>query len=249
MSFDDQFSQLAQQYAQFRPQSPPELANFFASITPAHSLALDCGTGSGQAARALAEHYTTVIACDPSRAQIANALPHGRVHYLVAQAERLPAKSNVFDLITVAQAVHWFDLDAFYGEARRLLKPGGGILAVWTYYLFESEAEIDAVIAHYNDEVLGPYWSPRLKAVREKYRTLPFPFEELAAPDIAMQTDWDLAQVTGYLASWSATSPYQEKLGRHPLNEVYERLLAAWGDPAEKKSIRWPLFIRVGKMA
>jgi hypothetical protein len=85
--------------------------------------------------------------------------------------------------------------------------------------------------------------------VREKYRTLPFPFEELAAPDIAMQTEWDLGQVTGYLASWSATRPYQEKHNQHPLTEVYEELLAAWGDPAERKSICWPLFIRVGKVA
>jgi ubiquinone/menaquinone biosynthesis C-methylase UbiE len=133
-NFKDHFSGHAPDYRIFRPAYPPELFAFLASIASPEGLVWDCGTGNGQAAIALAEHFTHVFATDASEEQIRQAEPHPRVEYAVAPAERCPLPDGSANLVTVAQALHWFDLDQFNTEVKRVCHPGG-FLAVWTYDL------------------------------------------------------------------------------------------------------------------
>jgi SAM-dependent methyltransferase len=246
-SFEDHFSGLAKEYAQYRPHYPSELFTYLASVCPERRVAWDCGTGNGQAAVELAAHFSCVIATDASATQIAQAVRHERVSYLVEQAEDAGFKSACLDLITVAVAVHWFDMQRFYMEVRRVLIPGG-IIAVWTYHLAATEPAIDRVVEHLYGDVLAGFWPERIQFVHEHYRTLPFPFAELDPPPFIIQAEWNLEQYLGFIDSWSAVRRYRELQGIHPLQLVWEDLLAAWGEPDRRVAIRWPMYLRVGRV-
>lgn len=248
MSFEDHFSQHAQDYARHRPRYSSDLFAYLASVSPGRRLVWDCGTGNGQAALELGKYFDRVVATDASFQQIGQAFRHSRVHYLIQQAEEAALKGAAVELVTVAVAVHWFDLDRFYDEVRRVLKPGG-VLAVWTYHLPVIEASIDRVLAFYYADVLAGYWPPRIKYLDEKYRTLPFPFDEIEPPEFQMEAIWDLDQLIGLLGSWSASRKYAEFKGRDPVDEIRKDLFSAWGDPKQKRLIRWPLHIRIGRTA
>ena len=244
MSFKDHFSTQADNYARYRPHYPAELYRYLASLPAARQLAWDCATGSGQAAVALAESFAQVIATDASPQQLERAQPHQRVRYQVAMAESAPLADASVDLITVAQALHWFDLDAFAGEARRVLKPGG-ILAVWTYVLTEVSPPVDAIVEHLYRDILGRWWPPERELVENRYADIQLPFTELETPAFTMQADWSMAQLTGYLDSWSAVQRYRDANRHHPLDDIIEPLKAAWGRPEQAKMVRWPLVLRV----
>lgn len=246
MSFADHFSQLAQNYSRYRPRYPAALFEYLAAVAPGRDLAWDCGTGNGQAALQLAQHFGWVVATDASAEQIARAFAHDRIEYRVERAEQVTLVSGSVDLVTVALAVHWFDLPAFYEEVRRVLRPDG-ILAVWSYHLPLIAAEIDRRLWFYYNEVLGEYWPERFHYVDQKYRTLPFPFERVETPDFVMRAEWNLNELTGFLGSWSATRKYSEQKGSHPLEQVWPALKAAWGNPNSKREIQWPLYIRIGR--
>ena len=247
MSFPDHFSQQASDYARYRPVYPAKLYEYLASLTPQHDRVWDVGTGNGQAAIGLARHFRSIIATDPSGPQIALAQLHERVTYRVATAEHSSLEDQSIDLITVAMAVHWFDLDRFYAEVRRVLKPSG-ILAAWGYSFAEITPEVDAVIQSYYYDVLGQFWPPQLRWVEEHYQTLPFPFEEIATPEFAIETTWSLADLFGFLSSWSAAQKYTAAHGVDPLDEKRADFTAAWGAVADRVA-RWPLYLRVGKSA
>lgn len=243
----DHFSPVAADYAQFRPHYPPDLFSWLAEIAPARNLAWDCATGSGQAAVDLAAHFQQVIATDSSTAQLDAAPLHANIIYRRAPAEASGLTAHSVDLISVAQALHWFDLDRFYAEVKRVLTVGG-ILAVWTYRMLSSgDTAIDDCIAHFYQHTVGPYWPPERVHVENGYRRLPFPFNELTPPDFHMQTQWTLAQVLGYLRSWSASHRYQQHTGLDPVAALRARLDPLWGDPNQSRSIRWPLALRVGR--
>ncbi len=246
MSFQDHFSQLAGNYSRYRPHYPPALFAYLASLTPAHELAWDCGTGNGQAAIGLAPHFERVFATDASREQIRRAQPHPGVEYQVGPAEKAALPDACCDLVTVAIAVHWFDHDRFYPEVKRVLKPGGA-LAVWGYSFPRIGPEIDQVTLDYHNRVLADYWPERYHYVAESYRTLPFPFAEVAPPALGMQADWTLDQFCGFLSSWSASQRYLEQTGWHPLEEIWEPLAGLWGDPARPRQVTWQIYMRVGK--
>jgi SAM-dependent methyltransferase len=247
MKFPDHFSQQANHYARYRPSYPAELYEYLASLTPQHDRAWDAGAGNGQAAIALAQHFQSIIATDPSEQQIAAAASHDRVTYRAATAEHSEVDDQSIDLIAVAQAVHWFDLDRFYAEVRRALR-ANGILAVWCYNLTAITPEIDRVMESYYHDVLGEFWPPQIRWVDEHYRTLPFPFEEIAAPEFCAEATWSLADLFGYLSSWSAAPRYKEARGADPLDEKRAEFAAAW-DAAIDRVVRWPLYLRVGKSA
>ena len=213
---------------------------------PARSLAWDCGTGNGQAAIGLANYFDRVYATDASAEQIAHAYSHQRVEYHAEPAEQVSLPDSTVDLITVAVAVHWFDFDEFYREVMRVLKPGG-VLAAWTYNSVEISPEIDALIWHYYRDIVGEYWPERIRYLEERYETLPFPFEEIEPPAFAMEIDWNLLQLAGFLDSWSATQRYKAQRGHHPLELLWPELLAAWGDENRTRLIRWPLHFRIGR--
>ena len=244
--FEDHFSGHSEQYAQNRPRYPDEIYAYLASIAPARSLAWDCGTGSGQAAIGLAKHFDNVYATDASAEQISHAYPHEKVNYQAEPAEHVSLDDSSVDLVTVAVAIHWFHFDEFYREVKRVLKPDG-ILAAWTYSLTEISPEIDLLVKQYYGEILKGYWPERIHYLEERYETLPFPFEEIIPPPFMMEVNWNLIQFAGFLDSWSATQRYKAQKGRHPLERIWDKLLAAWGGEKETRLVRWPLYFRLGQ--
>jgi SAM-dependent methyltransferase len=247
ISFKDHFSVQAADYAKFRPRYPREMFEYLGTIAPTRKLAWDCGTGNGQAAVGLASVFDRVIATDASEKQIANAQPHERVDYHVAPAENSGIDSAIIDLIMVAQALHWFDLDRFYAEARRVLKPRG-VLAASAYNLLTIGPAIDEIVNRYYYEVVGPFWPPELKLV-EQFADLPFPFSEIQAPSFEMIGQWNLEHLVGYLRSWSATQRFMAAKGADPLEQITDELRRAWGNPQQARSVSWPLTLRVGVKA
>lgn len=245
--FPDHFSGHARQYAQFRPGYPPELFESINALTPQHEAAWDCGTGSGQAAARLASYYKRVIATDPSAQQIGNALRVPRVEFLVARAEQSCLATASIDVITVAQALHWFDHEAFYREVRRVAKQGA-LLVAWGYGLTQIDPPADNIVARFYDQIVGPYWPPERRYIEEGYQTLPFPFDEIAMPGFAMRANWSLNALCDYLATWSATRRYQQQRGDDPIPALREELARHWGKPEQVRSVRWPLFVRAGRV-
>jgi SAM-dependent methyltransferase len=245
MSFKDHFSRQSAAYSRYRPAYPPALIEFVASRAPGTRLAVDCATGNGQAAVALARHFDAVLAVDASSSQLARAQPHARVHYAASLAECLPLRDRSVDLVAAAQAAHWFDFDRFHAECRRVLVPGG-VVAVWTYEKFRVNTAVDAVLDDFYANVVGGDWPPERRYVEQGYRTLPFPWRAEPAPAFELETDWDLPQVMGYLATWSAVQRCKDRLGRDPLATLQPGLAALWPQSGALR-LRWPIHLRVGR--
>jgi len=244
-TFKDHFSKQAAGYATFRPRYPQRLFDYLGSIAPSHQLAWDCGTGNGQAAVGLASVFDRVIATDASEKQIANAESHQTIEYRVAPAENSGIRSETIDLIMVAQALHWFDLDRFYAEARRVLKPDG-VLAASAYNLLHIETAIDEIVNRYYHDVVGPFWPPERKLV-EQFGNLPFLFQEIDPPKFEMTALWNLDHLLGYLRTWSSTQRFIAAKGGDPVEQITDDLRSTWGNPGEIRTITWPLILRVGR--
>jgi len=248
MEFKDHFSKRAALYATYRPHYPAALFEYLAGLTAAHDLALDCGTGNGQAAVELARYFTSVIATDPSSPQIAKATAHPSVEYRVARADRSELPSRSADLVTAAQALHWFDISAFFAEAKRVLKSDGAI-AVWGYGdpTLDS-SRLQAQLHDFNRVKLEPYWFAERQLLLDGYRTVEFPFVEIETPIFELRAAWTLQELVGYLRTWSSTARYLEQHGIDPVSELEPALAEDWGDVERARLIRWPLYLRVGKL-
>jgi ubiquinone/menaquinone biosynthesis C-methylase UbiE len=246
MTFQDHFSGHAPDYSSFRPTYPAALYEHLASLAPAHDLAWDCATGNGQAALGLAPFFRTVLATDASRQQISQARPHERVAYVVAPAERSPLPDAGVDVVTVAQAVHWFDLERFYAEVRRVAKPGGA-LAVWCYHLHTVSPEVDAVFRRLYD-VLGCYRPPEWRLIESGYAELAFPFEEFSPRRFQITRRWTLERLLDYVRTASACRRYLRETGSDPTDLVRQELEVAWGDPVDEREVVWPLPLKVGRI-
>src|SRR6266481_8869884 len=246
MNFRDHFSVQAADYAKFRPHYPTELFDYLSDIAPDNEIAWDCATGNGQAAVALASKFRNVIATDASEKQIKNAARHERIDYRVVTAEKSGIDSGKIDIITVAQALHWFALDLFYAEAKRVLKPQG-VLAVWGYNLLRIAPDVDNVINHFYEEVVGPYWSPERRVIEKGYAHLAFPFTELDPPQFRMEAYWSLERLQGYLLKWSGNQRFTAENHKDPTAATVPDLQDLWGDPERARIIIWPLTIRVGR--
>jgi len=247
MSFKDHFSAHAGAYHEARPTYPEALYDWLAAQVRARELAWDAGCGNGQASVALARRFARVHATDPSAAQIANAEARANIDYRVEPAEACSLADASADLVTVAQALHWFDHARFDAEVRRVLKPGG-VVAAWSYADCRIAPAIDAVKNHLYVDLTGPYWPPERRYIDEGYRTLPFPFDEFAAPVFDMHADWTLAQFLAYLRSWSATQRYLKANGTDPVGLVEADLAREWGDPRQARCVRWDFHLRVGRV-
>ena len=247
-SFSDHFSSSASRYATFRPGYPPALFAWLGSVAPDRHRAWDCGTGSGQAAVHLADQFEQVVATDASDAQLAHAARRSRVHYAAMSAERCALRDDSASLVTVAQALHWFDQPAFFAEARRVLV-AGGLLAVWSYGLLTlHDATLDDIVHRFHREAMGPYWPPERRLVDEGYRSLTLPFEHVDAPPFAMHADWTLVHLAGYLSTWSAVQRARVVTGVDPVSGVVETLRAAWGRDEEVRRLEWPLALHVARV-
>lgn len=247
MSFADHFSTSASGYASFRPRYPVALFGWLASVAPDRRVAWDCGTGSGQAAVPLVEHVDHVVATDPSVAQLAHASRHPRVGYAAMTAERSALASGTVSLLTVAQALHWFDRPAFYAEARRVLV-ARGVVAVWSYGLLTlDEPTLDGILRRFHGEALAPYWPAERRLVDEGYRSLDLPFERVDAPSFSMHADWTLDHLAGYLSTWSAVQRARAETGADPVPAVVESMRHAWGELEDVRRVEWPLTLHVGR--
>ncbi|MEO8198972.1 MAG: class I SAM-dependent methyltransferase [Gemmatimonadota bacterium] len=249
MSFThDHFSSVANQYADFRPHYPPELFAWLATLPDRRSLAWDVGTGNGQAAVSLAPYFERVIATDPSALQIAAATTHPLVDYRVGTGESSGLASASVDIVTIAQALHWFDLDAFFVEAKRVMS-AGAVLAAWTYGIIQcDDPEIDRVLHAFYIERTGPWWPPNRRLVETGYRTIPFPFIGVLAPSFRMRAEWRLSDLLGYVGTWSAVTRIQEATGQDPVADLAALLRPVWQGGALRQTIRWPLSMRVGRL-
>ena len=221
------FSQGSEAYAKHRPRYPGELFTYLASLCPSHERALDCATGNGQAAVDLAEHFDSVIGIDSSREQIEQAIQHPRVKYCVCRAEELIFTQQRFDLVTIAQALHWFELSSFYNCVKKVTKPGG-IIAAWGYGYIMISDEIDKIIDNVLLKRIEPYWAPGNLVILEKYRSIEFPFEEISPPVFGMKIEWNLQQLVGYLGTWSAVKKYSAVEGINPIHTLEKELSRVW---------------------
>lgn len=242
----DNFSRQSKLYSKFRPVYPRELYKFIFFHVKNFQSAWDAGTGNGQVAKILAEKYKSVVASDISEQQLHQAPVIENIKYVKA-AEQLPDLSgNYFDLITVAQAIHWFDFETFYKEVDRVGKPGS-LLAVWGYSLLSVNDEIDPFIKDFYENKIGSYWDPERKMLDERYRNIPFPFTEIPSPDFQIEVNWSLQEMEGYLNTWSSVQKYITVNEENPVDEVIADLRALWKD--KTLSVRFPVFLRLGKVS
>ncbi|MCA8942381.1 MAG: class I SAM-dependent methyltransferase [Planctomycetes bacterium] len=244
-TFADHFSGHAADYARSRPAYPAELFSWLADSSPSTDVAWDCATGNGQAAVRLAENFDRVIATEGSADQLASATPHPRVEYVQALAEQVPIEDGSVDLCACAQAAHWFDLDGYYAEVRRVAKPGA-LFAAWCYSLFQVDTQVNAVIDRLYGRILGEYWPERRRHIETQYRHLPMPFETIAAPAFEMRHEWTFEQVCEYLRTWSAVIRYRSATGEDPIERVARDLETAWG--TEARVVVWPIAMRAGRV-
>jgi SAM-dependent methyltransferase len=246
--FRDHFSGAARQYAAFRPHYPGVLFDTLARLAPAARRAWDCATGNGQAAVGLARCFPAVIATDASEEQLAQAERHPRVLYVRARAERSPLASASVDVVTVAQALHWFDVEPFFAEARRVLVDGG-LLAVWSYGVAEVDPRIDRHVRAFYHDVVGPWWPTERSLVENGYQTIDFPFQPVQMAVPPMEAQWTLDDLAGYLRTWSATLRYREARGMDPVEGLLRDIAPLWDPPGQRRPVRWPLALRAGRNA
>lgn len=242
----DHFSRQAPDYAKYRPDYPEALFSWLADRAPGNELAWDVGCGSGQAAVPLAAHFQRIVATDLSIAQIGQARPHPHVEYRAAPCDASGLPDASCDLVTVAQAIHWFDFERFYAEVRRVLKPGG-LVAAWTYTLLRSEPAINAEIEAFYADTLQPWWPPQRRWVEQGYSGMPFPFAAVTpAPIFAIRRQWMLADLVNYIGTWSAVQRCIAATGVDPTHQLFARLRPHWGDPASSHEIVWPIALLAG---
>jgi len=212
-----------------------------------HALAWDCGTGNGQAAHGLIEHFDAVLATDPSAAQLAQAPVHPRITFRLAPEAASGLPPHSVDLVTAAQAAHWFDRNEFYKEVGRVLRPGG-LVAIWCYALCRISPEIDRLMDDFYHETVGPYWPQERRHTADGYRSLDFPFDELPFPSLSMEHDWTLGHFGSYLRTWSAVARYSAARNLDPVVPLLKELAPFWGDPGRVRRVVWPLAGRMGRV-
>jgi SAM-dependent methyltransferase len=245
-NFADHFSGISAEYATYRPRYPEGLFAALAESVSRRALAWDCATGTGQAATQLGRWFDRVVASDASTSQVRKGGKGGSIAYFAAQAEAVPLRSESADLITVAQALHWIEPDSFYAEARRVLVPGG-LLAAWTYGRHRVDGgAIDAEVAHFYDETIGPYWPPERHWVEAGYSGLPFPFRKATIAAPPMTEEWTLEEMLGYISTWSAVVRYCQVTGVNPVLALGERLAPLW-EPDRRRRIEWTLTLLAGR--
>lgn len=242
----DYFSTHSSIYAAFRPTYPNALYEFIFKHVKEKGKVWDCATGNGQVASYLADHFDEVYATDISQQQLNNAIESDNIFYSISPAEKTSFANHEFDLITVGQALHWLNLEAFYTEVKRVGKKDS-VLAVWGYERCSVNSEIDKLFSDFYNNIVGPYWDPARKLIENEYRDIEFPFEEIATPKFEIKVEWTLEHYTGYLSSWSATQKYIKANGADPLPELIDKLKPHW-ESGQVQSITFPVFLRLGKI-
>ncbi|MBL0128750.1 MAG: class I SAM-dependent methyltransferase [Flavobacteriales bacterium] len=239
------FAAIAKEYARLRPRYPEALFTYLASVAPSRQLAWDCATGTGRSASALVEHFDSVVATDISEELMGQAEPQERIAYRKADALASGLDAGSIDLITVANAMHWFHGEPFVQEVRRVLKPGG-VIAAWSFAFAQITPEVDRLTRKLHSEIVDPFWIEPNRIVEHGYKDLHFPFDPIDPPAFDMISRMDLDSLEGYLRTWSASTKFRAARGIDPIGLVHEELLIAWGDPAKVREVHWTLNLRVG---
>ncbi len=248
MKFRDHFSGVAADYAAFRPQYPEALFDWLASVAHRHDVAWDCACGSGQASQPLASHFDVVVASDASLIQVASAPKIEKTRFVVASSERVPLVGDSVDLVTVAQALHWFVGEMFFDEVRRVVR-AGGVFAAWTYGMPHVGAEpVEKAVHGFIDGLLGPYWPPEIRLVLDGYASIDLPFEELETPVFELQVEWTLERFFGFVRTWSGVGRYQKVRGEDPVPQLAAELEDRWGNKEDLLPIRWRIDLRAGRI-
>lgn len=240
------FGEQAAAYASFRPVYPTQLFDWLAENSPGQQRVLDIGCGNGQASQALLSRFDQVLACDSSFAQLAEARFQPALQLFAADARKLPLQSASLELVTVAQALHWFAGQAFFAEVGRVLKPGG-LFCAWCYSLMQINPAVDGLIQELHGELLKGYWPAGRASVDAGYSDIQTDFARIQMPPFAIQLHWSFSQVLGYLGTWSAVQLWQREHGRDPLKIFSSRLRAAWGDTQQQHLVCWPLHFVAGR--
>ncbi len=240
------FSDKSDIYARARPTYPDEIFHFIKDLCTEHKLAWDCATGNGQAAKGLANVFERVIATDISKEQIAHHLPLDNVEFSVCPAEVTPFADASFDLVNVAQALHWFDFERFWPEVKRVLKPGG-VFITYAYGFFQINPEIDALVDRNIHRVIAPFWAKNNQLIMNAYRDVDFPFEKLPVPQMEIVVEWSFEQMMDYLHSWSATRRCMDKQGTDFFEHARGELQGVWGAPDTVRAVKMPMVIVAGR--
>jgi len=245
----DHFSSTSREYSFSRPIYPDVLYKFLNDITPNKDMAWDCATGNGQAAIGLCKYFKNVVASDASKGQLEYQFNRNNITYEMFPAEKANIKDNSVDLITVAQAAHWFDLNNFYKEVTRISN-SNGVLAIWAYGMHKIDNDIDKISEKLNvdGDILGKYWPRETNYVKEDYKTIPFPFKEVTAPKFEMTVNWNLDELVSYMQTWSAVKRFSTERKFNPLSLVMEELESLWGKHDKQKVVKWDINLRVGKI-
>ena len=246
MGVQDNFKSGSDQYAQYRPSYPKAVFEYLYSLLPQHEKAWDCGTGTGQVAQELAQHFTQVFASDISASQIAHAVAADNITYSVQAAEATDFDAAQFDLITVGQAIHWFDFDCFYAEVRRTAR-AEALLALMGYDLIQVSTSVDALIRAFYSQVLGAFWDPQRRYIDAQYQTLPFPFKELPSPKFTHTLEWNREHLIQYLHTWSAVKHFINQMGYNPIEKLEQELDEVWPENIQKE-VHFPILLRIGKI-
>jgi ubiquinone/menaquinone biosynthesis C-methylase UbiE len=241
------YSPFADIYAHSRPRYPSELFNYLVSLVDRHHLAWDCATGNGQTALELARHFDRIIATDISAEQINNAMQHPNIEYRVVKSEQSGLEDRSIDLVTIASAIHWFNLDDFYQELQRVVYPGG-VVAAFTYHVGYVKPPFDRVFNRFYLEVLSPYFAPGASLVDNRYETITLPGKSLDSPDFQVSADWNFNQMLAFIRSWSGTQQYIRERGEDPVDLIREELSQIWGTPQSIHTLRWPLYLRIARL-
>ncbi|TGN29394.1 class I SAM-dependent methyltransferase [Empedobacter tilapiae] len=242
----DNFSTQSDKYAKYRPSYPKELFDYLNIIVSNKDNAWDCGTGNGQIASILSKTYNNIYATDISQSQIDNAQKTDNILYSVQAAEKTNFNENFFNLIVVAQAIHWFNFDQFYAEVIRTAKKDA-LLAVIGYGRLRISKEIDHLISNFYINILGKYWDKERKYIDEDYKTIPFPFDEIESPKFENIQQWSLDHLIGYLNTWSAVKHFIKQNNYNPIEQLQTEIEKVWGNDTTK-AIHFPILIRIGKI-
>jgi len=241
----DLFSGHAKNYAAFRPEYPQTLYDFIYQFVEQFDNAWDCGTGNGQVARVLAKSFKQVKASDISSRQIENASTAANIEYHLSGVEQTDFASDSFDLITVGQAIHWFDREKFYTEVNRVGKLGA-IIAAFGYNPVHFSPPFDEALNRFYFDVIYPYWDTERKVVEDQYQSISFPFEEIDAPDFRTNLEWSIKDLHGYITTWSAVQHFIKQNGFNPVDEFVEGIRPLW--KKETESVYFPVFLRLGRI-
>jgi SAM-dependent methyltransferase len=240
----DNFSQQASLYARYRPGYPSALFEYILGFVKEKNTAWDCGTGNGQSAKVLSNYFKKVVATDISKNQVDNAYKAPNIFYLIENAGKTSLAAGSVDLVTVAQAIHWFNFDEFYAEVNRVAKPGA-VIAVWTYSLLQVSGEIDPIISDYHFTTLEKFWDAERKYVDEKYTGIPFPFVEIETPAFYIGLSWSLEELKGYFNTWSALQKFIAARSFSPVDALIQKIEPHWGGAVNRR-ISFPVHLRLG---